>query len=182
MQACPVYAQIRHEGSVARGKIALIDLLRQDRLPLKSDLEYFLSACLLCGRCTYGCPNEVDTPALVQAARAELARANIGKRLLRWMLRRLLPSARLPTLLKTARRGRWLWAKKVSKDSGLHIRFSKGPQKERHRIFPLAGQFFFDTAKDTKPVANRPHVALFVGLSETRSRPGRSRGSTTSRL
>ena len=127
MAVCPVYEVMRREGGVARGKLNLIQARQQGLLSDDELYRRFLTACLLCNRCKTSCPNEVDTAAVVQAARAALARKGRIGRLKRFVLRRLLPSRRvLPALIKGARAGRALWAARIPGHSGLHIRFVRG--------------------------------------------------------
>ena len=143
MGACTVYQVMRREGAVARGKLMLFDSHLKGTLDLSKDYGFFLTACLLCGACTQGCPNEVDTPALVRAAREELSDKKKTGWLKRFVLRRILPSKRaLPALLKGARLGRVFWAKRIPKDSGLRIRFLRGPGGARRSIPPIAKPFY----------------------------------------
>jgi len=172
MGACPVYSVMRHEGAVARGKLMLFSSHLDGELDLSKDYRFFLTACLLCGSCTQGCPNEVDTPALVRAARAELAEKKKNGWLKRLVLNRILPSRRaMPALLKGARLGRVLWAKRIPKDSGLRIRFLRGPGKMRRMVPPIAKTFYLNSGPPREWTEGRPKVALFVGCLSNYMRP-----------
>ena len=173
MAICPVYGVMRQEGSVARGKLGLVRALRDGQLSDTGRYRYFLTACLLCNRCKSSCPNEVDTAAVVQAARAELARRGRMGRIKRWVLRHLLPSRRLlPALIKGARLSRGLWAARVPATSGLHVRFLRGPGGVRRQVPPIAKRFYLDSdipADESKLAEDR--VVLFVGCVNNYLRP-----------
>ena len=171
MAVCPVYDAVRQEGSVARGKLGLIKAHVDGALADDKRYRFFLTACLLCNRCMTSCPNEVDTAAVVQAARARLARRGKLGRFKRFVLGRLLPSRRfLPALIAGARAARPLWAGRVPGDSGLQIRFLRGPDGQRRRLPPLAKPFYL---KRDIPVAvgDGPRVAVFVGCINNYMRP-----------
>lgn len=56
---CPVFFQSRHEGDVARGKLALLDGLRRDMLKRPDRILERLNRCLLCGSCERCCSRKV---------------------------------------------------------------------------------------------------------------------------
>jgi glycolate oxidase iron-sulfur subunit len=172
MAKCPVYFATQREGGVARGKIALTRADEIGRLEGGKTFQFHLSACLLCGSCMAVCPNQVDTPLIVQAERAKLAKAKRTGRLKSFVLRKILPSRRvLPRLLTGARFTRALWAAKVPGDSGLHIRFLRGPKGERHRIPKITKPFFIKRAKKETEGSKAADVALFAGCVSNYLRP-----------
>ncbi len=173
MAICPVYEFMQREGGVARGKLALIRAQQQGALADDALYRHFLTSCLLCNRCKSSCPNQVDTAAIVQAARAELAdRHRIG-RIKQFVLRRLLPGRRaVPALLKGARASRPLWAARVPGHSGLHIRFLRGPDGRRRRLPPIARPFFLQRDLPApRPAADEERVVLFIGCVNNYLRP-----------
>jgi len=183
MAQCPVYGATQREGGVARGKIALTRAEQDGRLEAGQVFRFHLSACLLCGSCTAVCPNQVDTPFIVQAERARLAAAKKTGRIKSFVLRKILPSRRLlPALLSGARFSRPLWASKVPKDSGLHIRFLRGPGGERHRIPKISRPFFVErdgsdacgvrrAGRKEEDPQMEADVALFAGCVSNYLRP-----------
>lgn len=171
MKVCPVFEILRHEGGVARGKIALAEAVLRGGIEDGEPYRRFLSACLLCGRCTSSCPNRVDTPLIVQAARVELAAARRGGALKRFVLGRIPSSPRLGGLLKTARALRWLWARRIPRSSGLRIRFFSGPLRERRLIPPIARPFFQEQEPPRAFTGPGMRVALFVGCVSNYLRP-----------
>lgn len=67
---CPLYQMAGRESLTARGKLHLLQ-----KIPLSAAApEYakILSKCLLCGACSSVCPRDLNIPALVSRARAEL--------------------------------------------------------------------------------------------------------------
>jgi glycolate oxidase iron-sulfur subunit len=173
MAICPVYEFMQREGGVARGKLALIRAQRDGALDDDALYRHFLTSCLLCNRCKSSCPNQVDTAAIVQAARADLAdRGRIG-RIKRFVLRRLLPGRRaVPALLKGARASRPLWAARVPGHSGLHIRFLRTPDGRRRRLPPIARPFFLERELPAAPPADdAERVVLFIGCVNNYLRP-----------
>jgi len=174
MSVCPVYEVVRREGVSARGKLMLIAAREEGALGDERELRELLSACLLCGRCRTSCPNEVDLPRVVRAARAELVeRGHLGA-LERWVLERLLPSRRgLARLAGLARASRWVWAARVPGDSGLRLRFARAPGGGRRRLPALAPVPYLDRPPGPAagPAGGGPRVALFVGCVSNLLRP-----------
>jgi len=170
MAVCPVYLASQREGSVARGKLMTIQAHRDKELGLTRRYRELITSCLLCGSCTQSCPNQVDTAAVVRAARAELAEKKKLGWFKRLVLRRILPSRRLlPALLRGARWCRALWAAKIPQDSGLYIRFSG--KEQRRRIPPIAKRPFLSGDLPEFPAGEGMKVAVFVGCVSNYLRP-----------
>ncbi|MBW1810780.1 MAG: (Fe-S)-binding protein [Deltaproteobacteria bacterium] len=172
MAKCPVYSVARVEGSVARGKLALIEAGLNGQIKTGKKYRFFLSACLLCGSCVQSCPSEVDTPRLVRLGRQKLAAAGKTRWLKRLFLQRFLPSRRmLPVLFKGARACRALWAAKVPDSSGLHVRFLKGPGGQRHSLPKITKPFFTDRELPREFTQAGLKVAWFSGCVSNYLRP-----------
>ena len=69
--ACPIFRATGHEAGVARGRIALLRGLVEERVAWDEDLKEPLFNCLLCGACTANCFPAVATADLIQKARGE---------------------------------------------------------------------------------------------------------------
>ena len=82
---CPVFLELGHESSVARGKIALVEALIQGRLKLTSTLAERIRCCLLCGTCVESCPSGVRVDYIVSKARAITAKIR-GISLIKWII------------------------------------------------------------------------------------------------
>ncbi len=72
LEVCPVYAELRAEPYVARGKVFLLGAILDGKLELTPRVEELLGLCLLCQACTANCPSLVKVEDLILAAREEL--------------------------------------------------------------------------------------------------------------
>lgn len=70
---CPVYGETRHEGDVARGKLALLGGLGGELISDAGNVRKRLEKCLLCGSCMAHCPAGVPSMEIFLKARAALA-------------------------------------------------------------------------------------------------------------
>lgn len=74
-EVCPIYAETHSEGSVARGKIKLVDALLKGLIDSDTPgLEHNLHLCLTCKACVDVCPCGVEIDKIILAARAEVVR------------------------------------------------------------------------------------------------------------
>jgi glycolate oxidase iron-sulfur subunit len=69
--ACPIFRSTGNESGVARGRLALLRALIEDRLQWSRELEEPLYDCLLCGACTSNCFPAIPTSDLLIKARSE---------------------------------------------------------------------------------------------------------------
>jgi len=69
--ACPVFRTTGHEAGVARGRIALLRALIEERITWDREIEKPLFECLLCRACTANCFPAIATADLIREARAE---------------------------------------------------------------------------------------------------------------
>jgi glycolate oxidase iron-sulfur subunit len=70
---CPLYRETRHEGDVARGKLALLDGLLENLFSSAKGVSKRLNRCLLCGSCAANCPNGVNVVEIFLKARTLLS-------------------------------------------------------------------------------------------------------------
>ena len=105
--ACPIFRATGHETGVARGRLALLRALIENRVDWTRDLEEPLFNCLRCGACTSNCFPGVATSDLLAEARAEYL-DNVGRSALhRVLFDVLLPNpGRLRLAAKTAAFGK----------------------------------------------------------------------------
>lgn len=92
--ACPVFRVTGHEAGVARGRVALLKALIENRMSWDEGLREPLFDCLSCGACTANCFPAVATADLVLDARAEYLDRVGRSRVHRLLFRRLLPYPR----------------------------------------------------------------------------------------
>ena len=109
--ACPIFRSTGHESGVARGRLALLRAVIEDRLDWSKDIEEPLFDCLLCGACTANCFPAIPTSELVIKARSEYLDKVGRKSIHRLLFDQLLP---YPRRLHMAAR-----AAALGKDTGL---------------------------------------------------------------
>jgi len=71
---CPVFAELKDEAFVARGRVWLFEAMSKGELPASPELRKIMSACLMCQRCSEVCPSGVDFVHVINAARERLAK------------------------------------------------------------------------------------------------------------
>ena len=92
---CPVFAEVGTEGSVARGKVALIRAALDGTLDLTDAFDRRIQLCLNCKSCVVECPNDVRVDDLILSARADLAASGRLPFVKRLVFRQLLRRGRL---------------------------------------------------------------------------------------
>jgi glycolate oxidase iron-sulfur subunit len=99
---CPVFAEVRDESNSARGRIAMIEALRESKLSLSPILIDRLSKCLNCKACMEACPSGIKVDEIILAARAEIFKRGRFPFLKKFIFRNLLRRGRLlPPVGKT---------------------------------------------------------------------------------
>lgn len=71
---CPVFVEVKTEGMVARGRIALAEALLRGDMADTAKMRQYLYGCLKCLRCADGCPSAVRFDLIISAARAKLGK------------------------------------------------------------------------------------------------------------
>ena len=129
---CPVFGELRDEGSVARARIALAKAMVEGRATADADAKRCLEECTLCLACTANCPSGVAVEEIVLAARAELAR-QLGVTTVQRALLSLFGEreALLPYLAGAASALQGLAFARLPEDSGLRLRFPLGGWEKR---------------------------------------------------
>lgn len=118
--ACPIFRATGHESGVARGRLALLRGIIENRIEWNEELEDPLFTCLGCGACTTNCFGSVPTADLILNARSEYFE-NVGKKPAhRLLFEHLLPyPKRLHLAARAAALGKNSGASKVAKAMGL---------------------------------------------------------------
>ncbi|MBT4877639.1 MAG: (Fe-S)-binding protein [Desulfobacula sp.] len=118
--ACPVFRSTGHESGVARGRLALMRAIIEDRVQWSKELEDPLFNCLGCGACTSNCFGAVPTPDLVIKGRAEYLEKVGRKPIHKLLFEQLLPyPKRLHMAARAAALGKNSGMSKVAKALGL---------------------------------------------------------------
>ncbi|MBX5465555.1 MAG: (Fe-S)-binding protein [Clostridia bacterium] len=107
LPACPTYALTQREAASPRGRLALVEAVREGRIEPDAWFAEQMYFCLGCRACESACPSGVRYGEVLEAARAELARLP-GIDPLGPVGRALLQAVEHPTLLRLiGRLGRW---------------------------------------------------------------------------
>lgn len=69
---CPVFTETGIESGVARGKLALLEAVSDDKISIEEGVVDKLYQCLLCNGCFAGCPSGIDTEDILEEARAKV--------------------------------------------------------------------------------------------------------------
>ncbi len=163
---CPTFLITGDELDSPRGRIVMIQNMLESGKPPKASLVKNLDRCLTCRSCMTTCPSGVDYAQLIDGARAHVEETHVrqlGERLLRGLLTRLLPN---PSLFRLAMLG----GKLAKPLQGLLPR----------RLAGMVGMAQHRTLENTD--RNRPRtvspegtkvmrVALFVGCVQQVLRP-----------
>lgn len=165
---CPIFAELGLEGSVARGKVALIKAVLDGDLALTDIFDDRIQLCLNCKSCVAECPNDVRVDDLVQSARSGLVEAGriplLKRAIFRLLLRRgrlLAPVGRLASFAQ-----RWVLGG-LPPRSPLRL-LMPYVGVDRNRIFPeFAPRSFMSTTPEIIPQASggAERVAFFVGCA-----------------
>jgi glycolate oxidase iron-sulfur subunit len=161
---CPVFGAEKHEGRVARGKVALAGALLEGKVALEEQVLFDMSQCLLCGSCCAQCPNKVPTEEIVAAVRRRIARDQGLSSFGRGMTAVLKKQKLLNVLAKSGGRMAKLLFKKVPGNSGLRLRFPV-PYLDPERTLPefTARPFRERVPEVIEGLPGQPTVAFFTG-------------------
>ncbi|VAW89866.1 Glycolate dehydrogenase, iron-sulfur subunit GlcF, partial [hydrothermal vent metagenome] len=159
---CPTYATHHNETESPRGRIALMQALLRDNLPLNEQLTQHLDSCLNCRACEAACPSGVKYGELIDGVRAR-----------QWAQEEQPNRGKIKLLEITASRKKLRYSAKLirlTQLSGTYKLFSKGiehltkapPDINTLLPEPLPAR---KNWADQYPAINeeRGHVALFTG-------------------
>lgn len=163
MAVCPVYQTTFREADVARGRLAILQTMREDVLRGSSRFSDILSRCLMCGACGDVCANNLKAADVIQAGRQMLHRV-------RWMENPVAKTIRRGGLSEriVCKGGALLQAlscKKIPDTSGLHLRFPLSFFAKRHAIPAISWKPFVKDAQGAcmGQKQGSPRVAVFAG-------------------
>lgn len=81
LPSCPTYNLTQNECESPRGRIALLDGLASDHLPLTEKLQTYLDHCLHCRACEAVCPAKVEYGKLIDQGQMLISKKNDKHRL-----------------------------------------------------------------------------------------------------
>ena len=172
--ACPIFRATGHEGGVARGRVALLRALIEQRIPWDGELEEPLFACLLCGACTANCFPAVATADLILDARAEyLERTGRGK-LQRLLFEHILPyPGRLRLMARAAALGKKSGLSKLARSLGLLRILGRDVPRAEGIVRRLPGKAFRGRGQPGVVEGRGDlHIGYFVGCGTDLLYPG----------
>lgn len=161
---CPSFGAVKHEGRVARGKIALADSLLKGEVELEEQFLIDMSQCLLCGSCYAHCPNNVPTEDIVAAARREIVKRKGYSSFALGVSSVLARPKMMNVLAKTGGKLSGLIFKKLPENSGMQLRFP-APFITSDRTLPaVTSKPFRERVPELIPgEAGKPRVLFFTG-------------------
>ena len=161
---CPAFTAEKHEGRVARGKIALADSLLKGEVGLEEKFLLDMSQCLLCGSCYSQCPNKVHTEDIVAATRREIADRKGLSTFGKGVGTILKHQGVMNLLAKGAGAFSKLLFKQVPEQSGLRLRFPAPFITADRTLPPITAKPFRERCEET--IAGNPEmptVLFFTG-------------------
>lgn len=141
--ACPVFRSTGHESGVARGRLAVLRAIVENRLEWNGELEEPLYDCLLCGACTSNCFPAIPTSDLIIRARAEYLEKVGRKPIHRLLFDKLLPyPRRLHLVARAVALGMNTGTTKVARALGLLRIFGRDFSRAEEIVTRLPAQPF----------------------------------------
>lgn len=180
---CPVFAEIRDESGSARGRIAMIEALRENSLSLSPLFTDRLSKCLNCRACMEACPSGIKVDEIVLAARAEIFSRGRFPLLKKLIFRQLLRRGRLlPPVSKTLAFIQRKLLRGLPASSPYRVLLPLAGI-DRDRVLPAFAEKtlldeFGEIVSPTAPPAGKPRmrVGFFVGCATNLIYTGVGRG------
>ena len=161
---CPAFGAEKHEGRVARGKIALADALLNGEVEMGDRFLLDMSQCLLCGSCYAQCPNKVPTEEIVAATRRRIAEKNGLSTFGKGVATVLKNQGLMDLLAKGGGALSSLLFKKLPDNSGMRLRFPAPFISSDRTLPPLTGKPFRDRCPERiEGAAGQPTVLFFTG-------------------
>ncbi|MBI5875604.1 MAG: (Fe-S)-binding protein [Deltaproteobacteria bacterium] len=148
---CPTFGVVQREPASARGKVALCGAYLNKEIELSDVFIKQMNECVQCMACKTACPNDVNVPDIILAARAEVAKERGLPFAKSFIFKNILDSERfMPAAMKFASKLQGLLFKGVPEESGLHRRFPL-PLIDEMRLVPQLAERFFLEARSQKP-------------------------------
>jgi glycolate oxidase iron-sulfur subunit len=165
MAVCPVYQTTFHEADVARGRLAVLEQMKDLAGPPTQRMRDILSRCLLCGACAEVCANNVPTTSIIQESRAALVRKGQGLQAGYPLLTSLRKGGMAGEIVsKGGALLEALFCRKIPETSGLHLRFPLSFFSKRSTIPSIAWTPFLKNHRPQGEKApRRMRVGFFVG-------------------
>jgi len=163
---CPLYAQTGNEGDVARGKLTLLEGLKDELFNNPDGVMDRLNRCLLCGSCEAACSCEVKVLEIFLKARAileEFKGLSLAKKII---LRHILSKPGVfDKAVKTAGRYQNLFIKNAGGHQNTSCARLLSPIPSIRHFTPISDQPFHDRypSMNTSPGKSGLKAAFFPG-------------------
>ncbi|SHJ07378.1 glycolate oxidase iron-sulfur subunit [Malonomonas rubra DSM 5091] len=161
---CPAFGAVKHEGRVARGKIALADALLKGDVEMEERFLLDMSQCLLCGSCYSQCPNKVPTEEIVAATRLKIAEKKGLSTFGKGVATVLKHQGLMDFGAKAGGKLSSLLFKKLPEDSGMQLRFPAPFVTKDRTLPPITAKPFRDRHPEfIEGEKDKPTVLFFTG-------------------
>jgi len=161
---CPAFGAVKHEGRVARGKIALADALLNSEVEMEDRFLLDMSQCLLCGSCYAQCPNKVPTGEIVAATRLKIAEQKGLSTFGKGVATVLKHQGLMDLGAKAGGKLSSLLFKKLPEDSGMQLRFPAPFISPERTLPPIASKPLRDRLPEfIAGEKDQPTVLFFTG-------------------
>ncbi len=162
---CPLYRETRLETDVARGKLAILDGLRNALFEKADGVAKRLQRCLLCGACQAQCPSGVKSVEIFLKARAIISEYQGLPPVKRFILRKILAvPERFHRVMNFLAHCQKLVFKDTNSLSGTSCARIPVPLLGKRHITPLAKKPFHERVPSMyRQSSEGPTVAIFIG-------------------
>ncbi|MGI6065518.1 MAG: (Fe-S)-binding protein [Bacillota bacterium] len=168
---CPIFRETKFEGSVSRGRNAMMRNSIEKKVEFNPALKEYLYECLLCGRCVENCPAGVPTTDILLTARETLAKNHVP------LVQQLIFNNILPYPKRLTAANRLL---RIYQNSGLRWVLKKsgligllGPLAKSEDVIPKITPTFRDVESKLAPNPDSPkfNVSYFLGCGTNLLKP-----------
>lgn len=181
---CPTYSVNQEEGSFARGRLALAQMVIEGEIPLTSEVAKQWDECAMCRRCEWICPNDVHYKEILVYAKhmqkeelgadivksaglksLELMQTKVGRKLVKLAGRimSLLPTDEIKTPFPTG--AVKFMPKPTSKAFGLRGKVFKAEEEKAKLLFftgCMIDAFYGKTGENVVKLLNRAGYTVVV--------------------
>jgi len=169
---CPIYRETKKEGSVARGRLAVLRFAALGELPFDGEIKENVYECLMCGSCAANCTSDVPVTDVLYAAKEIMAQERVPF-VQKFMFNHFLPyPGRLVLTNRLLRIYQKSGLRYFVKKSGLINML--GPLAKAEDFIPRVTTTFRDEEGKLLPNPHQPEikVGFFLGCATNLLKPG----------
>lgn len=174
---CPIYRETKREGSVARGRLAILGFAAKGEIPFDGEVKENIYECLMCGSCVANCTSDVPVTDIIFAAKEIFAQEKIP------LFQQFILNHFLPYPGRLVMTNRLL---QIYQNSGLRYLLRKsglinllGPIVKAEDFIPKITSTFRDQQKKLLPNPKIPKlkVGYFLGCATNLLKPDQGRAA-----